>query len=256
MPLFDAAMSRWVLHLILFAAVLSGCAPLLHAPNAHPVPLFQNPGEVHAWARLGNPIVYQSDEQFTGGVDGELQVAFSPLNYLSVFTSAAAARRPKHRHHFGEIGIGTYVQLNKLYRSELLVGHGRGQIKTEGEYIDFIKGEGGTYEVTADYRRSFAQLNVGRELFSDAVAGAIVKVSDVQMHNLARDARLEGDARGLYLEPAWFVRGGVGAVGFEQQVGFTFPLHEANMDSFRSRRFYLSVGIHVKVESLYKSLGW
>src|SRR5690606_15164554 len=188
--------------LALLVAVLGGCAPVLYAPNSHLAPVFEEPGEVHAWGRfgLGNPMAFP-------GFDGELQGAFSPLDHLSVFASTAVARRRGLRYHLGEAGAGTYVRLGGGLRAELLAGHGRGRIEAKGIVRDTqpivffpfnLYFPGDSYEAAADYSRSFVQLNVGLRPDAKSVVGVAVKASRVRFSGISVDGRPAAEARGLY----------------------------------------------------------
>ena len=240
---------------IAMAMGVSGCSPVMYRPNSHLAPLFRGPGEVHAWARLGMGSPDASPE-----IEGEVQAAFSPLNHVGVFMSAAGGRQ----HRIGEVGAGTYVRVNSRVRAELLLGYGQGKVNAEGTYRHagdaplpfplWVYAPGERYRVTADYERIVAQANIGLDVSSTDVLGAAVRVSEVRLFNIDLDRLPQEDARGHYLEPAVFARIRRGIIGTEGQVGYSIPLRKENQDRFEARTFYLSMGLHLRIDALYQRL--
>lgn len=208
--------------IVVLAVLLGGCAPLTYAPNSHPAPLFRGPGEFQAWARVANSQFVIGDRLRLVGLDREAQVAFSPVNHLSVFAGAAAGYLTgERRHTFGEFGLGTYFSVGRSYTSELFVGYGQGHARASGHIIPF---KGGEYGLRTDYRRVFVQMGIGAEVDSATVGGVLIKVSRTQMYNVVNDGRDAVGHQGLYVEPACFVRQRVGPFSIEGQVGLNVPM--------------------------------
>ncbi|MEP0547271.1 MAG: hypothetical protein ABJF88_10100 [Rhodothermales bacterium] len=232
----------WVgLALLILVPVLSGCKALLYTPSTHVVPMFERSGQVQAAVSL------KQDAGF------DVQVAGSPLPHIVLFTTGTAALNvlDRYQQRYGELGGGFYAVIPYEMTLELLAGKGRGRARGQGEQLvssDDIFPVIESYSYEAAYRRTFAQVNIGKRTDGGALlVGGALRFSWVHFDDFETDPEdLVREVRAVYAEPALFFRARVNRfVDLEGQLGSSYALREEEQALFGKVERYGSVGIRL-----------
>lgn len=135
--------------LILFIA---SCSTPSFLPQTHNAPLFTDKNQLHV-----NPSL--SLRTF------DLQVAYSPTNYLGVITNLQVSSR----YNMAEIGVGAFQTYGNKLVTEFYLGYGNGRIKTDQKIKnDFLGYDYVYYNVEINANKYFFQPNIGIK-FNDKI---------------------------------------------------------------------------------------
>lgn len=227
-----------VLLLGVLLSPLTGCAPT-YVPNTVHNPMLTEKGDVHAGGFLGS-----------NGFD--LQAAVAVRDHVGVSADFSYANQEEeedsdfHRHHFGEVGIGYFTDMDPVGQFEVYGGYGRGQAEAFDTYEFFGSG---SVRATGRYNRFFVQPAVGFEAGPLRLNGAVRLVwVDFYEFETSRET-VPRDAGVVFYEPALGLSLGTSGVRFGVQAGVSNSFVDPSDVDFDTVPLWLSLGVQFRMNA-------
>jgi hypothetical protein len=225
--------------LITFSLV--GCAARpVHYADGQNVPLFDEAGQVQA--SLGY--------QFEKGMQSNIAVAVSPQ--LALHAGAAYAQEDnchsctKEVTRHVDLGFETFRKLESGYLQGLVAGGGLGRFKTLGTKDGWDPAPEDVFVSSGKYYAFFLQGHRGKRGRIFEQAGSLrlsaFRYFDFQVQD-GNEILLDYPNRhwGLFLEPAYTVRGGYKAAQVQCQTGVSIPLYQP--EGLSNSKVWLNVAL-------------
>ena len=215
--------------LVILIMIMTGCTPQ-YIPNTLNVPMLKNKGEFQASVNTGGFVFF--DPQFAYAVTDNVGLMMN-----TSFQNTKGKMGDYHKHILGEIGIGYFKKIGKLFNFEVFTGYGYNRIKTQRTvYLGGYQ----TYYSNANTDRIFLQPNIG---FSYGILE--YNLSGRLTYNFIHDLYNEKELRALFLDPAVTLKLGKNPFKVSLQGGFSLPLYQSDIIEYQL--FIVAIGLHYNI---------